>query len=598
MKNFFVLAGIAIVMLSILSCGSDEEQTELETPDPIKSEIETVEETSEMGPIVEQIRLENMYESEARNLTSESPLEMITVLEGTSKAKLQVRFRGVRDFGFGFPLYECEWIDASAEELGGIAQGMSGTPVGPPGRVMGALAYADLFSQHPYRFWVTPIDAMEASVDHLTLGEVLEETTAPGAPAAFNAAYGPVKTPIMVTGIQSRRIQEIASHLTDSRFQSVELFAHIGAAPNAVFSEELSAGDMIGAALVTGDVINAIGFGTVTQMYGDKFVAFGHSMFGDGKAALPVYRAVVDGIVPNLQVSYKSVSVSGDPIGTITKDLTPAIVGELGTVPEMIPMSISYHPANRDIPVAKHHEVAYGQEWTIPIVAALTLDAVRMEVNPGTLSGEVTLEFQETDTVFTESFWSVSPDPFFDVLFRLDSIVLAFTDILTNSAGKATLKKVSITIADKPQINSAVIEDVSVPDEIKRGTSATFSIVLVPHWSSAGEERTVEKEVTLDIPGDFPAGGASLEISGNPSSGFPGDFFFFDFDFDDDESEENVPKTLDELIEQMEENQNDPGLIKVKLTSPDHFGGDIEEEVSLDGFIITGSKFKSILIQE
>ena len=58
------------------------------------------------------------------------------------------------------------------------------------------------------------------------------------------------------------------------------------------------------------------------------------------------------------------------------------------------------------------------------------------------------------------------------------------------------------------------------------------------------------------------------------------------------------PKSLDELIEQMEDNQNDPGVIEVKLTSPDHFGRDIEEEVNLDGFIVTGSKFKGIVIQE
>ena len=600
MKIFFVSAAIAIMMLSQFGCSSDEEQVEPEMPLTLSDETEMIGDATEIPEtllVVEQVTLENMYESDARNLTSETPLEMITVLEGTSKTKLKARFRGVRDFGFGFPLYECEWIDDSAEELGGIAQGMSGTPIGPPGRVIGALAYADYFSQPPYRFWVTPIDAMEASVDHLTLGEVLAESDIPGAPAAtFNATYAPVKTPIMVTGIQPRRIQEIASRLTDSRFQSVELFAHIGAAPNAVFSQELSAGDMIGAAFVTGDVINAIGFGTVTQMYGDKFVAFGHSMFGDGKAALPVYRAVVDGIVPNLQVSYKSVSVSGDPIGTITKDLTPAIVGELGTIPEMIPMDISYHPANRDTAIEKHHEVAYGQEWAIPIVAALTVDAVRMEINSGTLSGEVTLEFQETDTVFTEPFWTVSSDPFFDLLIRLDTIMLGFTDIITNSAGKATLEKGSITIADTPQINTAEIESVSAPDEIKRGTSATFSIVLVPHWSSVGEERTIEKEITLDIPEDFPTGGATLEVSGNSSFGLPGDFFFFDFD--DDESEENVPKSLDELIEQMEENQNDPRVIEVKLTSLDHFGRDIEEEVNLDGFIVTGSKSKVILIQE
>ena len=135
-----------------------------------------------------------------------------------------------------------------------------------------------------------------------------------------------------------------------------------------------------------------------------------------------------------------------------------------------------------------------------------------------------------------------------------------------------------------------------MPDEIKKGTSATFSIVLVPHWSSAGEERTIEKEITLDIPADFPAGGASLEISGRRSFSFAGDLFFFDFD--GFESENNVPKSLDELIEQMEDSQNDPGVIEVKLTSPDYFGRDIVEEVNLDGFIVTGSKFKGIVIQE
>lgn len=108
MRSFFVLAGVVIIVLFQLSCGSDEEQTEPGPADMISSEEETVEETSEMLPVIDQVRLEDMSESEVRNLTSDSPIEMITVLEGTSKAKLQVRFRGVRDFGFGFPLYECE----------------------------------------------------------------------------------------------------------------------------------------------------------------------------------------------------------------------------------------------------------------------------------------------------------------------------------------------------------------------------------------------------------------------------------------------------------------------------------------------------------
>ena len=110
-----------------------------------------------------------MYEDEARKLTDKTPVQIVTVLEGTSRVVLEARFRGVRDFGFGFPLYECELMDESAEAMGGIAQGMSGSPVGPPGRIMGALAYGNAFPKAPTRFWVTSIDAMEATIDHQTL---------------------------------------------------------------------------------------------------------------------------------------------------------------------------------------------------------------------------------------------------------------------------------------------------------------------------------------------------------------------------------------------------------------------------------------------
>ncbi len=589
MKNIFALASVVFVILFQLSCGTDEDQMEE------KTQTEMIEKTI----------LENMSESEVRQLTSDSTLEMVTVIEGSRKTKLKVRFRGVRDSGFGFPLYECELIDATAEDLGGIAQGMSGSPVGPPGRVMGALAYADAFSKAPYRFWATSIDAMEASIDHRTFGDVLDESSAPGAPSAvMNSTYLPVKTPVMITGIQPHRIQQITEHLKESRFKYINLYSHIGSAPEGTasdFSHDLAAGDMIGVAIATGDIVNAIGFGTVTQVYDDKFIAFGHPMFSDGKSALPVYRAVVDGIVPSLQISYKSADISGDPIGTITKDLTPAIVGEIGPVPEMIPVTVSYHPANRDAAVKKHHKVAYGQESYIAIVAALTQDAIRMETSPGTWSCEIKLEFQETDTVFSRSFRGISPDPFIEVYLNVDSIVSTFTNRIQNSAGKATLKDVSITITDQPQIYHAEIEDVTGPDDIKRGTSATFSIVLVPHWSSSGEERTIEKEITLDIPDNFSIGSADLKVSGNTSISFFGDFIFFDdfdfdFDFDDDDLENKIPKTLDDLIEQIEKEETDPSVIKITLESDD-FGEDIEKELDLEGFIVTGSKTKFISIQ-
>ena len=574
MKTFIGLACIAIAILCQWSCSPDEEQTQLENP--VAADLIT---GFSAAPLLGDVVLENMYEDEARKLRDKTPLQIVTVLEGTSRVVLQARFRGVRDFGFGFPLYECELMDESAEAMGGIAQGMSGSPVGPPGRIMGALAYGNDFSSAPTRFWVTSIGAMEDAIDHQTLGELLAEEAAPAAPGiGIHATYTPVKTPVMITGIQANRIQELSSYLANSRYNFVELFADIGgapAAPPAGTSLKLAPGDMIGAAIAKGDIANAIGFGTVTQVYEDKFVAFGHPFFRDGKSALPVYRAVVNGIVPSLVASYKSAAAYGNPIGTITKDLAPAVVGELGAPPPMIPVKTTYHPANSPTAIEKHHHVAYGQEWYIPLVAALTMDALRMETSSATVDSTVTLQFQETDTVYTESFRSTSPGPFPDVLLNVGRIVQSFSDTLTNSAGRATLKAVSISITDKPQITRAEVAEVIAPEEIIPGESVTVSVVLVPHWSSAGAERTIRKEVTLEIPEDFPVGEANINVSGSALDFFgpgiefgppPGALLDFGFGGFGDEEERPIPKNLDELIQQMEEDQVDPGLMTVILT--------------------------------
>ena len=573
MKSVFIFAGIAIAMLCQLGCSLDEEQTQSENPI-------TNDATAALNAprFVGDVVLENMYEDEAGKLPSKTPLEIITVLEGTGKVSLQARFRAVREGPYGSPIYECELIDESAE----VAQGMSGSPVGPPGRVMGALAFAYTFSKPPYRFLVTPIDYMEAAINHPTFGEFLEEEGAPGAPAlAMNALYTPVKTPVIMTGIQPHRIQELSSHLSDAKFDFVELLANIGgapAAPPADATTKLSAGDMIGAAVATGDVTNIIGYGTVTQVYDDKFIAFGHPYFADGKSALPVYRAVTHGIITNLIVSRKSVSAYGNPIGTITKDLHPAIVGELGPGPAMIPIKVSYHPVN-STPIEKHHVVAYGQEWALSYVAAVTMDAIRMERNAATVEGTVTLHFQETETVYTEKFRAASSNPFFDVFRKTGSIIRSFTDTLTNSAGKATLKEVSIAITDKPQIATAEIDEIIVPAEVIPGESLTVSVVLLPHWSTAGAERIIQRDVIIDIPDGFPMGEANLTVSAATDESVDdteltqlfGDVFDEILGEEEEDDEKPLPRNLDELIRQKEEDQMDAGLITITLT-PSVFG--------------------------
>ncbi|MYF98815.1 hypothetical protein F4212_06710 [Candidatus Poribacteria bacterium] len=611
MKHFFTLTSIALMVLFYIGCSSDVEQDQLNNPtqiDPTDLFIG--------APLKDGVILKNMYEDEVRSLIDKTSVQIVTVLEGTGRVTLEARYRGVRDFGLGFPVYECELQDNAAEAIGGIAQGMSGSPVGPPGRVMGALAYGNAFSKSPTRFWVTSIDAMEASIVRQTFGDLLDGDRAPAAPSiGIHTDFTPVKTPLMITGIQSHRLEQLTSYLKGERFQYLELFSSVAGSPAAppADTSSLEAGDMIGVAVATGDVVNAIGYGTVTQVYDDDtFVAFGHPMNGDGKASLPVYRAVVNGIIPNLQASYKSTYAYGNPIGTITKDLTPAIVGKLGSPPAMIPVKVAYQVSDGGV-IQKHHQVAYGQEVFIPVIAAITMDSIRQELSPGTIDVTVTLRFKETETIYTESFRSASSNPFIDLLFNVDRIVASFDDIFSNSASKTTLTEVSIEITDKPQIMLAAIHELVVPEEIVPGESATFKVVLLPHWTATNGSRKIEKEVTLDIPDNFTKGRANLSVKSED----PFDNLFFDFSFDENDEEETpLPENLDELIKQMEDGQTDLGIITIILTpndagldfsileDPFSFDNDdlsednqippIETKIVIDGFIITGSMEKPV----
>ena len=567
MKRFFVLAGIAFVILFQLGCSPDQEQDKIENP-----AIGDITDEFNSAPLVGEVELESMYEDEVRKLATKTPIEIITVIEGTSKVIIEAEFRKAQTSGYGFPLYECVLTDEAVQAMGGLAQGMSGSPVGPPGKVFGALAYGEAWAEAPHRFLVTPIDAMEATLDHITFGEFLNPPAAPS--AVIKSTYTAVKTPITISGVDNSRLEQLSSHLSGTRFDSVEFYSRIGGAPAATpanASPNLSAGDMIGVALATGDVVNAMGFGTVTQVYGDKFVAFGHDFFRDGQASMPVYRAVVDGIVPNAEISYKSSTAYGNPIGTITKDLRPGVVGELGPAPPMIPVNVIYQPVNSPAPIRKRHKVAYGQEAFIAIVAATTLDAIRMEVSPGTIEANVAISFKETDNVYTESFRSITPDPYESVLANMAAIVLPFTNNLINGAGRATIDEVNISMVDIPYILHTEIKDIHVIGEVKQGEVATFVLEMLPHWTAARERRSMYREVKLRIPENFATGPARLSMSAATEYGFNP----FGVPFPPS------PETLDQFINQLKDTQFDKGLILVTLATLAE--KPILEEPSLEG---------------
>ena len=92
----------------------------------------------------------------------------------------------------------------------------------------GALAYGNNFSRAPTRFWVTAIDAMEASqliIKHLVMCLCKKP---PLLRQGLMRLTCPSKRLVMITGIETHRLQELSAHLAGSQYQFVEFFCCAG----------------------------------------------------------------------------------------------------------------------------------------------------------------------------------------------------------------------------------------------------------------------------------------------------------------------------------------------------------------------------------
>ncbi len=141
-------------------------------------------------------------------------------------------------------------------------------------------------------------------------------------------------------------------------------------APDAP-SAPLRPGDAVSVALATGDITLA-GTGTVTEVDGNRIIAFGHPMMSLGETDLPMCSAEIVTIIPSAQESIK-VANTGPIIGTITQDRLSAVSGLVGRQPDLIQVEVAVHS---DHPQTLRFQVAREEQLTPAIIAAGVTEAI------------------------------------------------------------------------------------------------------------------------------------------------------------------------------------------------------------------------------
>lgn len=328
-----------------------------------------------------------------------------TVVSGTQITTFPVTILDVQDLGDapGNRLIVIRAEGPLMDQTGGIAEGMSGSPVyitGADGvrRLIGAIAYGEGDEKNVIG-GITPIEQMLASVaGNRALSR--EPRVAPVVSRPVRIA----RTDAEATAIRRREpgarimhpLQRWVASGLDSRLMpvvrrllgSTAQVQASGATP-ARPPVTLEPGASLSAMIATGDVVLG-GIGTVTYVDGDLVLGWGHPLFGAGATRMLMGDGWITTVVsaPIKSASYK-LGQPGTVQGMISGDRTDGISGHIGPV-TAVEQVVTARDTRRGTSTTLTTRLA-PQAELLPALADLAPTQALYRVRDGLMSGTLTM---------------------------------------------------------------------------------------------------------------------------------------------------------------------------------------------------------------
>ncbi|MBC8016827.1 MAG: peptidase S55 SpoIVB [Sporomusaceae bacterium] len=423
-----------------------------------------------------------------------------TVVSGTKLEEFGVEVLGImRNKGTSGDLILVRTFGDVIDRTGGIAQGMSGSPVYINDKLVGAVAYGWSLTDHKIGM-VTPIG------DMLKLWDLPDTYNASMAETNQVPGFEQMATPLMVTGFSDHGLAMLQEKLKPFNLAPYG----VGEAPLDAEIGPLEPGSAVGVQLVRGDV-NVGALGTVTYVEGDKVLAFGHPFLKKGNVGYFMTNAYVFTTIGGLENSFK-VGTTGEPIGLINQDRGAAVAGKIGRYPAVVPIRILV----TDNGTGKTQEAAVQvvhDEQLFPVLSATTIfnviDKTIDRIGPGTakVDFEITARNMPVETIKRENmFYSpanvgeAAVGELFDAMGMLASNQYNPIDI--------TDVKINVTI-DEERRTASIVEAQAKKSAASPGDTIDIEVKLKPF---RGE--TITRTIPFTIPSDQPAGSLILEVRG------------------------------------------------------------------------------------
>lgn len=421
-----------------------------------------------------------------------------TVIVGDAISTFDVKVLGVmKDKGPSGHLILAKFSGPVMEQTGGIAHGMSGSPVYINGKLVGAVAYGWGFADGTIGM-ITPIE------DMVKLWNIPYEKNLTN--IWSDQQLIPMKTPLMAYGFDKTSMDYFKSKLPQYNYETYDTASSSG----DDIAKPLVDGGSVAALLVDGDLkLGAIG--TVTYVDDNQIVAFGHPFLKHGSVNYFMHNANIFTVVKSYESAFKLGSM-GSEIGTVTEDRGAGIAGVSGVISSGIPMRFNLIDLDMGRDTVSNVKVIEDKEMT-PTLAATSLYNMLNKTLDRSGSGTATISYTITprnknlkSLTRTNMFYSSDSisektvDEFYnviDVLMNNRFIDYEITDIQVKT--KVTQDKKTAKLIDATASSTIV----------SPGDTIVVDVVLEPY---RGDK--IVKEIFFTVPKDKPFGTYTLEVRG------------------------------------------------------------------------------------
>ena len=466
----------------------------------------------------------------------------LTVFKGTKIEPFGVTILGVLpQANLGRPLVLVRLHGGPiTERRAFLIQGMSGSPIYVDNKLVGAFSMGNAWAKEPIGM-VTPAEDMLEALDprlpttpaglasvDVTLPRMARAalgfgraliSAQPVDPAERDAAFifRPLALPLVVSGMSRRNLRSVADFVQPFHLAVKEGPGQMKDGPAA----PLTPGAGIGVQMMSGDV-TMTGIGTVTYRKGKQLLAFGHPMMQLGPARFPITTTYIHEIFPGFQISHKI----GSPIkavGSLTQDRAFSVAGEVGPLPEMVPVVCRVENAATGRKHTLNVQVA-NHPMMIGLLVPIAVNESIYELQNVPADMTATIRF----AVHTEGLGVIVRENMVYDSRQVD--ILAVREIselmrtlTTNQFQRVPVKRVEVDVKLEPKRSLASIARIYLnQDSYEPGDTIDIGVIVRPY---RGEP--VLRRLQVKVPKSAASGTATLVVHGGTTrprftSGGPG----------------------------------------------------------------------------